>query len=764
MIDPGKPNFGGTPVAPWRPRLKYAPLGPDVAPSVTIVTPVSRATPFLFETLESLRGQSLQAWRWLLVEDGPRDPETAALLDLAQRRDARVERRSFAIERGLARARNVGVLAARTPYVQLLEDGDLLEATALEKASWALRSRPEWAYVRAHSIEVGEVASLHAEQAPRDAWLAAPPVAGGAMFRRDAFVHAGGFDGLLGDDALEWWDLWLRCADRGLAGGCIPEVLGWWRARAPIAPERAEAFRAALSRRYEGLRTYGAAARATHGSARAAEDPAATVNPLVPHAKRLLAVIPDLTLDGVGAVLLEILPILQKRGWHTTIAAARAPAADAASAFGRLSADLHLLDSFLCPADQPRFLRELMESRRPAWVLVAPGRFGAAVTAYLRAHATAQRFAELHHLDPSDVDLDRLGLGDPPDAAAAPDLRLCTDAADAAAIGAGATYLPLAVDTTVWRPRTPPRQWMRPQWNASPEDTVLLFAGRLGRHFRSDVAAATLAELLRRGVSARFVVAATGPGASELRAALVRTGCSDRALLLGEQNAETWIRMFSAADVFFAPVDWGTSLAVLRAMACEMPIATSATGAHASLLDRACGVAVAPGDAEGQVRTYADAIESWARDADLRIRTGRAARERVLAHHGPDALALALLSHLTAAAPRGARAAAGATGPRGAAVLFELADARAACDALRQANEELMARCATLAERLESGDATREWLEGRLHAALEEISARASQIEAQERQIERLVESLEWSDEQRRAGHVAPPVPAGDRP
>jgi hypothetical protein len=212
MIDPGKPNFGGTPVAPWRPRLKYAPLGPDVAPSVTIVTPVSRATPVLFETLESLRGQSLQAWRWLLVEDGSRDPETAALLDLAQRRDARVERRSFAIERGRTCPQRSagGAHAVRAA----LEDGDLLEATALEKASWALRSRPQWAYVRAHSIEVGEVALLHAEQAPRDAWLATPPVAGGAMFRREAFVHAGGFDGLLGDDALEWWDLWLRCADR----------------------------------------------------------------------------------------------------------------------------------------------------------------------------------------------------------------------------------------------------------------------------------------------------------------------------------------------------------------------------------------------------------------------------------------------------------------------------------------------------------------------------------------------------------------------
>lgn len=768
MIDPGKPNFGGTPVAPWRARLAYAPFDPGVVPCVSIVTPVSRATPLLFETLESLQGQSLQAWRWILVEDGPSDPDTAALLDLAQRRDARVERRTLAVQQGPARARNIGVLASRTRYVHLLEAGDLLEATALEKSFWALRARSEWAFVRAHSIEVGDVASLHAEALPPDGGLAAPPVAGGAMFRRDAFVHAGGFDGLLGDDALAWWDLWLRCADRGLVGGCIAEVLVWWRTRAETAPERIDAFRDTTSRRYERLRAHGAATRSALPAPRATDESGRTQNPLAPQVKRVLAVVPDLTLDGVSAVLFESLAVLHKRGWKITIAATRTPAQEAAIAFGRLSADIHRLDTFLRPADQPRFLRELMESRRPAWVLVAPGRFGAAVTTQLRAWATTQRFAVLRHLDPNDADLDRMGVEALAGEATTPDLQLCTDAAECDALGAGAVPLPLAVDTTVWRPRTPPRQWMRPQWGADPDDTVLLFTGRLGLSFRSDVAAATLAALLRRGVSARFVVAASGPGLSALRSALAQAGCSDRTVWVGDQTAETWIRMLSAADVFFAPVDQGTSLSVVRAMACELPVATSATGAQASLVDGSCGVTVAPRDVDTQVRGFADAIESWARDPALRSRLGRAARQRVLAHHGPDALALALLSQLTPDGNDGNRRARnkGAGDPDAEAVaarLFEVADARAAGEALREANDALAAQCAALAARVEDSDATRAWLEARVHAAEAEIASRASQIEAQQRQIERLVEALEWRDEQRRAG-FDPPRPPGDHP
>lgn len=753
MIDPGKPNFGGTPVAPWRPRLDHAPLGPGIAPIVTVVTAVSRATPALLETLASLRGQSLQAWHWVLVDDGSRDAETAAVLDLATRRDPRVERRVLPIEQGLARARNLGVLAARAPYVHLLEAGDLLEATALEKCVWALRSHAAWSFVRGHSIELAEVPSLHANDAPRDTWLTEPPIAGGAAFRREAFLHAGGFDGLLGDDALEWWNLWLRCADRGLAGGTIPEVLTWWHTPAPASPARRDAFQAALARRHARLSAPGASLPAASDSAPTREIPSGTGNPLVPHAKRLLAILPDLTLDGVGALLCEILPLFRKRGWHATIAAARAPAADALPAFGRLTSDVHVLDSFLRPSDQPRFLQELMESRRPAWVLVAPGRFGDAVTAQLRSHAPTQRFAELRHFDPNDADGDRLGPAPVPAEEATPDLRLCTDPAEAARLGPRAVHVPLAVDTTVWLPRTPPRQWMRPQWGASPEDTVLLFAGRLGNRFRSDLAAATLAELRRRGAAVRLVVAAAGPGLAGLRAALAREGCTDLALVLGAQPTEAWIKMFSAADVFFAPVEAGTLFAVVRAMACGLPVATIASGAHASLLDPSCGIAVASDDLEGRVRAFADAIEGWARDPSLRRRLGRAARDRVIAHHGPGALALPLLSHLTASTDRGGDAVP-AGDPRAeaaASCLFELADARATCEALREANETVTARCTTLTQRAEAGEAARDWLDAKLREAQEQIAAHASQIEAQERQIERLLAALEWSEEQRRA-------------
>lgn len=767
MIDPGKPNFGGTPVAPWRARLDHAPLAAEGAPVVSIVTAIARAAPSLLETLQSLRGQSLQNWRWTLVDDGSRDPESAAVLDLAQRRDARVQLRTLPIQRGLARARNCGVLGTRARYVQLLEAGDLLEATALEKCVWALRSQPAWGFVRTHSIEIADRMKLHGDVPSPDTWIANPPTAGGAMFRRDAFLHAGGFDGGLGDDALEWWDLWLRCADRGLGSGNIAEVLDWWHTPVATPPDRRDAFRATLARRYERLRTR--RVPAVRGSTSVPGETASrgSDNPLVPHAKRLLAIVPDLTLDGVSGLLLEMLPLLRKRGWHATIAAARAPAADAIPAFGRISADVHLLDRFLRPADQPRFLLELMQSRRPAWVLVAPGRFGMAVTAYLRSHCATQRFVELRHVDANDADATELSDREAtPAEVAAPDLHLCTDP-DEASAAESAVHLPLAVDTTVWLPRQPPRTWMRPQWGADPDETVLLFAGRIDHRFRTDVAAATLAALLHRQAPVRLVVAAAGPDLPALREALARAGVADRSVLLGAQPTEAWIKMFSAADVFFAPLEAGSLLAVVRAMACGLPVATATTGALASMIDGSCGIAVAPGDLDAQVRAYADAIEEWARDPASRRRLGRGARERVIARHGPDALALPLLSRLTPSEDRGDREPLPGD-PRAAdalACLFEWMDTRAACEALRDANDALAARCAALAQRAEGGEAARDWFEAKLREAEAALAARAAQIEAHERQIAHLVASLEWSEEQRRAGRFEQPTaPADARP
>ena len=636
MIDPTKPNLGGTPVAPWRPPLRHAAAEPDAPPLVSIVTPLSEAPPAFHETLDCVLAQSLQAWEWILVDDGARDPAALDLLAEACARDARIRVVAPRRKRGRSAARNAGFRAARAPFVYTLDPDDLIEATALEKGLWALLSHPEWGFVNGWSVAFDASYELRPTGFEREAeFLSQNFASGRALIRRSVFAAAHGYDESL-RDGHEDWDFWLRCADAGIWGGTIPEPLDWFRRKDPPAssesPERIAAFRAAIAKRFPRL-VAGAFPRTPAAPQGALAEELPLRNPLVRRNKRLLVVVWSLASDGPGALLLDALALLAKRGWQLTVASVGVAHADAAAAIGRLTSDSHVLGAFLRPADQPRYLRYLVESRRPEWVLLPSGRFGRAVGSYLRARCVGPRWAELRHLDPNDADPAVLGAASaPPDPQA--DVCLSSDPRDLAA-GPRVVAIAPTVDATVWKPRRPPREWMRPQWNAAPDDLVLLFAGRLDPAARPDRIAAVLGELVRRGVPARLVVAAEGAEVGWLAQYAARHGLGERLVLIGPQPMEALIKVLSAADVLFAPGARDTAVVAIRAMACGLPVELCADHALRDPIAR-----------------HADRIEALYRDSALRAREGRAARERALARFGPDGVVRPLFEALDSAAPQ----------------------------------------------------------------------------------------------------------------
>ena len=105
-------------------------------------------------------------------------------------------------------ARNLGVVEARTPYVAFADDDSWWAPGALERAAALLDAHPRLALVAAR-ILVGpeeELDPASAEMAssplPPEPDLPGPPVLGflacGAVVRRDPFLLAGGFDGVIG--------------------------------------------------------------------------------------------------------------------------------------------------------------------------------------------------------------------------------------------------------------------------------------------------------------------------------------------------------------------------------------------------------------------------------------------------------------------------------------------------------------------------------------------------------------------------------------
>ena len=104
-------------------------------------------------------------------------------------------------------ARNVGVRAAHTPYVAFADDDSWWEPGALDRAAAVLEAHPRLGLLAAR-ILVGEEETLDPtctemvqSPLPRDLDLPGPSVLGflacGAVVRREAFLAAGGFDGVV---------------------------------------------------------------------------------------------------------------------------------------------------------------------------------------------------------------------------------------------------------------------------------------------------------------------------------------------------------------------------------------------------------------------------------------------------------------------------------------------------------------------------------------------------------------------------------------
>lgn len=131
-------------------------LVPGSDPLVTLIVPGRDIAAFAPAAIASLRGQSEQRWRALLIDDGSVD-DTAAVFAAAAAADDRFEVIHHNEARGLGAARNVGLERVGTLFVGFLDADDELTRHAL--ATW-LRALDESgsdfvaaAYVRTRLVD-----------------------------------------------------------------------------------------------------------------------------------------------------------------------------------------------------------------------------------------------------------------------------------------------------------------------------------------------------------------------------------------------------------------------------------------------------------------------------------------------------------------------------------------------------------------------------------------------------------------------------------
>lgn len=98
---------------------------------VEIVTPMYNASATLDETIRSVREQTLEAWRWWMLDDGSSD-DTLAIARRHAREDSRIEVLAAGRIGHIGTLRNRGVEKVSAPLVAFLDADDLWQPSFLE--------------------------------------------------------------------------------------------------------------------------------------------------------------------------------------------------------------------------------------------------------------------------------------------------------------------------------------------------------------------------------------------------------------------------------------------------------------------------------------------------------------------------------------------------------------------------------------------------------------------------------------------------------
>ena len=173
------------------------------------------------------------------------------------------------------------------------------------------------------------------------------------------------------------------------------------------------------------------------------------------------------------------------------------------------------------------------------------------------------------------------------------------------------------VERDVFSPGRRDMSWRR-SWGIADDVPVIAFLGRLVMEKGLDVFADTIDQLQRRKVPHQVVVIGEGPAGDWFESRL------PQAKFVGFQGGENLARALASCDIFFNPSVTETfGNVTLEAMACGLPVvAARATGSASIVKHGQTGYLVSP----GAITLFADDLERYCRDADLRAAHGAAAR------------------------------------------------------------------------------------------------------------------------------------------
>jgi glycosyltransferase involved in cell wall biosynthesis len=189
---------------------------------VSIVIPCFNHGEFVQEAVESVTRAGRDDLELIVVDDGSTDERTRKEMDAISARGTKVLRQE---NKGLAAARNAGVLASQGEYIFPLDADDRLRSGWLEKGVGILHSDSKIGIVYGDAQCFGSrtnrwtVGPFETARLLRWNYIHAS-----ALCRRAVWEQNRGYDGTMPVQGLEDWDFWLGALEHGWQFAYLPEV------------------------------------------------------------------------------------------------------------------------------------------------------------------------------------------------------------------------------------------------------------------------------------------------------------------------------------------------------------------------------------------------------------------------------------------------------------------------------------------------------------------------------------------------------------
>jgi glycosyltransferase involved in cell wall biosynthesis len=190
---------------------------------VSVVVPCFNHGEFLPEAVASVINIRRNDIELIVVDDGSTDERTRKEIDGFSAQGIKVVRQE---NKGLAAARNAGILVSRGEYILPLDADNRLRLGYVEHGIRVLDANPHIGVVYGDAEYIGmRTGRWHVGSFERDRLLRWNYIDACALYRRSIWEQNYGYDGTMPIQGLEDWDFWLNALGHGWQFAYVPEVL-----------------------------------------------------------------------------------------------------------------------------------------------------------------------------------------------------------------------------------------------------------------------------------------------------------------------------------------------------------------------------------------------------------------------------------------------------------------------------------------------------------------------------------------------------------